>query len=450
MADQLKNVYDKNYIDALAQAVKESYQEFDSSLFSKDVFTENWKDLELKERMAHIRFCLHKHIHLSYSDACRVLIESGKDFGGYAGMFFPDFVEKYGLDHWQESLDTLEVLTKYSSSEFAIRPFIELDQEKAFKKLVSWSKHSNEHVRRLASEGCRPRLPWARALKELKKDPTPIIPILENLNKDESLYVRKSVANNLNDISKDHPELALKLAKKWIKSKNPHTIWIVKHGLRTLLKAGNSEALECFGYGKVRLIKNVDFQVITPIVELNDYLEIEGTFTLKKNSKVRLEYAICFLHKNGTWGRKVFKISESELEKGEYEVDRKHHFKKMTTRTFHEGVHGIEFIINGRVFSKKAFYFLKSKSPYYVYLLQTYRNTFYCGVTTDMNRRYREHIGLEKGGAKFTKAQKPTGILLLEFADDRSSAQKREAALKKLSRKKKEELISHDFYSLKS
>jgi 3-methyladenine DNA glycosylase AlkC len=128
-------------------------------------------------------------------------------------LFFPDFVETYGLEHWDRSVAALEKFTRMSTSEFAVRPFLKRNQPRMMAQMAAWSKHESEHVRRLASEGCRPRLPWADALPALKRDPAPIWPILEQLKADPSEYVRRSVANNLNDISKDHPEQVLAIAQ---------------------------------------------------------------------------------------------------------------------------------------------------------------------------------------------------------------------------------------------
>src|SRR5690606_550673 len=140
-----------------------------------------------------------------YIEAVGVLKKAAPYFTGLEAMIFPDFVETYGLDHWEASMDALELMTRYSSSEYAVRPFIAKDTERMMAQMLEWAHSDSEHVRRLASEGCRPRLPWAMGLTMLKKDPSPILPILETLKQDESLYVRRSVANNLNDISKDHP-----------------------------------------------------------------------------------------------------------------------------------------------------------------------------------------------------------------------------------------------------
>ncbi|MCR9206174.1 MAG: DNA alkylation repair protein, partial [Halobacteriovoraceae bacterium] len=313
MAEPLKNVYDRAYIARLARALSEVGVELDEAGFVSIVMDSGWGDRELKARTSHIRKCLHKVLPQNFLEAVPYLLKAGRDFGGYEGMFFPEYVESYGLDFWDESMDALEVLTTFSSAEFAIRPFLQKDPLKGMKKMEEWSLHKNEHVRRLSSEGCRPLLPWASQLKIFRKDPKPILKILENLKTDESLYVRKSVANNLNDISKDHPELALKTAKSWIKNKNPHTVWIVKHGLRTLLKKGEKKALSLFGYGSEKTFKAEEVLLKTPLVILDNHLEFEFDFNVLKRGTFRFEYALHLLKKNGTYTKKVFKISESEL-----------------------------------------------------------------------------------------------------------------------------------------
>jgi 3-methyladenine DNA glycosylase AlkC/predicted GIY-YIG superfamily endonuclease len=445
MAELLKNTYSDEYIKRLGKTINRFHSSFNEKHFVKDVLGSGWADLELKQRMARISESIYKNLNCSYEESIGILNESAKNFTSDFGFFFPDFIEKYGMDDWNVSMKGLAEQTIYSTSEFAIRPFIVSDQIKAMKQMLKWSKSKNEHVRRLSSEGCRPRLPWSFSLKELVKDPSSIIPILENLVSDESLYVRKSVANNLNDISKDHPELALKLALKWYKTGNEHSQWIVKHGMRTLLKAGNPKALKIFGYSGKELFKEVSFEVITPLVLHNDKLKTQIDFTLKRKGKVRIEYAIHFLRKKGDWGKKVFKVSEKEIEKGDHTITREHHFKTMTTRSYNEGVHAFEVILNGQSFGIKPFVYWKKISPYQVYILKTKRNTLYCGVTTDINRRYKEHLGIKPGGAKFTKAQKPEAMLYLEKSNNRSLAQKRESEIKKLKRADKMILINHSF-----
>ena len=161
-------------------------------------------------------------------------------------MFCPDFVGLYGLDHSEESLEALKYLTVYSSSEFAVREFLIRDRKRTLAAMKRWSTDQNHHVRRLSSEGSRPRLPWSFKLTEFIADPSLTKPILVNLRADESLYVRKSVANHLNDISKDHPEWMLDLVSSWDRADEP-TKWIIKRAARTLVKAGHPRVVSVFG-----------------------------------------------------------------------------------------------------------------------------------------------------------------------------------------------------------
>ena len=218
-----------------------------------------------------------------------------------------------------------------------------------------WSKSKNEHVRRLATEGCRPRLPWAIALPKFKENPSKILTILNRLKNDESEYVRKSVANNLNDISKDNPKLVIEIAKKWL-GKTKETDWVVKHGCRTLLKAGNVDILKLFGYKVWKNIKVNHFSV-TKSIKMGDDIFFE--FVLNNNNKrlgkLRLEYAIEFVRKNDKISKKVFKISEGDYLELERKVKKKHSFRKISTRQYYPGVHFLSLIVNGKEYAKKRF-----------------------------------------------------------------------------------------------
>lgn len=446
VAEPLKNIYDSEYIEALGNAFAKEYTPFCVQEFHKKVFCEDWDELELKQRVSQICLSIHAQLGLPFTKACEVLKVVGQGFGGYAALYFPEYIERFGLDHWDESMDALSVLTQYSSAEFAIRPFILRNKKRAMAQMLEWSLHENEHIRRLASEGCRPRLPWAQALREFKKDASPILPILENLKDDPSLYVRKSVANNLNDISKDDPALALKLAKKWMSSPSKESIWIVKHGLRTLLKSSEPQALELFGLGNSSIIELKNFNLLTHCVFMGEELSFEFDLDVKADTKLRIEYALHFKNKRGSHGRKVFKLSEIDVESGEYEVTKNHKLKELTTRNFNEGVQFVEIIINGKSFLKTPF-FLSTKENgddrYFVYMIYTSKNTIYTGITTEPNRRFIEHLSGKKG-AKYTKGNGPLAFIYLETVKGRSLAQKREAAIKQLSRKEKEALSGHN------
>jgi len=353
--EPLKNNYNQAYIKSLVDEISKHHK-LDKKAFQKQIFNREWKGFELKERMYHIAATLREFLPSDYAKAIPILLKIAPHFGSFEGMFAPHFVEAYGMDkkHWKISLDALEELTKYSSSEFAIRPFILADTKNVMKRMLKWSKHKNYHVRRLASEGCRPRLPWACALPEFKKDPSLILPILENLKNDPELYVRRSVANNLNDIAKDNPNVVLKIAKEW-QNQTPETDWLIKHGLRTLLKKGDPRALKLTGVNSNPKVQITKLKISPKKVKIGESALI--TFSLKnsKKQKLRIEYAIHYLKANGSHSKKVFKISEAEYHKGEFDITRKQSFREMTTRVHYPGKHFVSIIVNGKEFQKINF-----------------------------------------------------------------------------------------------
>jgi 3-methyladenine DNA glycosylase AlkC len=214
-------------------------------------------------------------------------------------------------------------------------------------QMYAWSKHESEHVRRLSSEGCRPALPWASALNSFKKDPTSILLILEQLKADSSIHVRKSVANNLNDISKTCPDLVVKLAKDWY-GKNEYTNWIVKHGCRTLLKKGNPEVLAIFGLHDVASVVVEDFALGAKPIFIGDDISFSFVILAKEATKVRLEYGIDYVKSAGKRNRKIFQISEIALKENQKKFyTKKHSFADVSTRKHYLGIHSITLIVNG-------------------------------------------------------------------------------------------------------
>jgi len=212
-------------------------------------------------------------------------------------------------------------------------------------------------VRRLSSEGCRPRLPWAMGLPDFKKDPSPILPILENLKADPSEYVRRSVANNLNDIGKDHPEIALQIARAW-KGKSPETDWIIKHGCRTLLKRGHETALNLNGFDP-KAKASVKEVTHSAKVAIGDRLDFGFTFLSqeKKSTRFRLEYAVDYQTRSGKVSRKIFKLTENTFEPFEpIQILRKQSFKDLTTRKHFKGRHYLRIFANGRELAGSEFF----------------------------------------------------------------------------------------------
>jgi len=352
MPDLLKNVYNYESLRELALDIQSVYNAFQVDGFLQSTMDGTWDDLELKDRIYQISINLGKYLPAEYSAAIgvidKVVVNYGSWLDGFGG-FFPIFVELYGQDeiNWELSIAALERYTQYASSELAVRPFIMKHEERMMAQMLAWSRHESEHVRRLASEGCRPQLPWAPALPKFKTDPSPILPILEQLKTDPSPHVRKSVANNLNDISKTHPDLVAKLAKEWY-GENEHTNWIVKHGCRTLLKKGNREVLAIFGYDDITSIEVEGFTLGETSVPIGADMPFSFSVSVKQAAKVRLEYGIDYMKSNGKRNRKIFQISEVSLKENERKVyERKHSFADVSTRKHYPGIHSIALIVNG-------------------------------------------------------------------------------------------------------
>ncbi|HCQ6325415.1 TPA: DNA alkylation repair protein [Clostridioides difficile] len=347
MPELLKNMYNRESLYEVAVAIQSVYNSFKVDEFIKSTMDETWNNLELKARCRKISMSLGMYLPEDYKEALSILEKSVTGF--YFAFFFPDFVEVYGQDdiNWDLSISALERNTEYWSSEFAVRAFIIKDEERMMAQMRKWSKHKNEHVRRLASEGCRPQLPWGQAISKFKKDPTPVLPILEQLKTDTSTYVQKSVANNLNDISKTHPDLVISIAKDWY-GKNKSTNWIVKHGCRTLLKKGNRDVLALFGYDDTTSINLQDFTLETTSISIGEDLTFSFNILAKKATKTRLEYGIDYMKSNGKRNRKIFKISEVSLKENEKKsYMKKHSFADVSVRRHYPGIHSITIIING-------------------------------------------------------------------------------------------------------
>ena len=351
MPDLLKNELSKTYLTTLAANIQAAYTQFQPENFVASIMDETWHTLELKARMRQITTNLKKFLPPDYPQAISILDKVIPNYGhwldGFGAMYFPDFVEIYGQDHWDISIAALERYTLHASAEFAVRPFIINDEARMMAQMYAWSKSEHPHVRRLASEGCRPALPWAQALPKFKKDPTPVFPILEQLKTDPDFYVRKSVANNLNDISKTHPDLVTKLAKEWY-GKNKDTDWIVKHACRTLLKKGHRDVLAIFGFNDADAVNAENFAIDAQSVAIGASFNFSFEITTTQATKVRLEYAIDFVKSTGKRSRKIFQISEIAMKANEKKAYSKNHaFTDLSTRKHYPGLHSITLIVNG-------------------------------------------------------------------------------------------------------
>ncbi|MHC4995294.1 MAG: DNA alkylation repair protein [Planctomycetota bacterium] len=343
-----KDCYNKTYLAELSDRLEDAWADFDRTAFGGAVFDDRWADRELKERMRHIAVCLRDALPGEYREAVRIICDASWAGRGLENMALLDFVEQFGLDDWEASLPALSHLTRHASAEFAVRPFILRDPDRMMRQMRAWAEDDNEHVRRLASEGCRPRLPWAQALPIFKKDPAPVLEVLEHLRADDSEYVRRSVANNLNDISKDHPDRVLRIARHWL-GDNAQTDWIVKHACRTLLKSGRPEALELFGYAPADHVTLSGLTIKHNPVRIGGDLEFAFELRTEATSlgKLRVEFVIDYMKANGKRAPKLFMIGQGEYKQRERRIEKKHSFQPRTTRKLYPGRHELAIVVNG-------------------------------------------------------------------------------------------------------
>lgn len=351
----VKDIYSASFYQRLADQFSRVKPDFDRKQFIKRIFSTNFNDLEWKERTKHSTQILHEFLPPDFQDAVNLINQVVKNLitEGYSGgleyIIFPDYIETYGIDHFELAVQSFELVTTFITCEFAVRPFIIKYRERMIAVMEQWAGSPYAPVRRLASEGIRPRLPWAIAIPFLKKDPTPILPILNSLKNDVSETVRRSVANNLNDISKDNPAILLNIACHW-RGISKDTDAIIKHACRTLLKQGHPEILLYYGLDSADF-KVTDLEIKTPVVKIGDYVSfsfrIENTHLRSK--PLRLEYGLYYQKSNGLMSRKVFKISEKIYQASEtHLIQRRQSFKIITTRKLYRGKHKISIIVNGQ------------------------------------------------------------------------------------------------------
>jgi 3-methyladenine DNA glycosylase AlkC len=353
----LKDIFSQGHLSGFAAHLHTVYPAFKSKPFIKAIYSDAWKQFELKQRMDHIARVMHPQMPAAFPEAAKIIRNLLVHFRGHGVKestleycFIPHYIELYGLEHYAASVKTIEQLTSFTSCEYVVRQFLLKHEDKMIAQMQRWSHHKDLHVRRLSSEGIRPRLPWAIGLPRFKHDPDPILPILNQLKNDPSEYVRRSVANNLNDISKDNRDIAIGLIRSW-QGISPETDWVIKHGSRTLLKQGDKTVLNIFGLDHSPNIKVTNLKILTPVVHIGNKLNFSFTIAnLNKTERLlRLEYAVHFFLANGTHTRKVFKINERAFAPREtLDYIRSHNFRVITTRVYYPGKHAVSIIANGK------------------------------------------------------------------------------------------------------
>jgi len=364
MADQndnaapaLKEIFNAERIHHIASEVKAIFPHFDEKNFLS-ASLQGLDALSLMARLRRVTECLHATLPEDYRTGLGILRELAPRLNhGFVTMILSDYVALYGLDDFEASIDALRFFTTFGSSEFAVRHFLRLDLHRTLAVMEDWSLDEDEHVRRLASEGSRPRLPWSFRITPLMTDPSPIVPILNNLKSDPSLYVRKSVANSLNDITKDNPDIALELIESWPLD-DARTMWIAKHALRSLIKKGDRRALAVIGAGETAEVSLTEFCVSPAAIKLGGRIVLSFRLqsTSAKPQRLVVDYAIHYVKKNGATSAKVFKLKTLTL--GPYaseSVKREQLIRDFTTRVHYMGRHEVEILVNGESLGRASF-----------------------------------------------------------------------------------------------
>lgn len=353
----LKDILGPESLTTIANAGASVSGRFDQGAFLSTA-SEGLDELSIMERVRHIADALSAALPNRYEHALEIVRAMAPQLThGFQAIAVTEFVARHGLDDFDRSLNALADLTRFGSAEFAVRPFLALDTERTLAEMAHWAGSADEHVRRLASEGSRPRLPWAPRIPALKTDPTLAAPILESLKVDPSAYVRKSVANHLNDIAKDRPDWLLNRLAGW-QNGEPRTAWIMRHALRTLIKEGEPRALALIGVGQFVAVTIRNFSVEPHMVRLGETIAIKAELISTSPDAQRLvvDYRVHYARAGGKTAGKVFKLKTFDLPAGKAAtLVVRQTIRDFSTRCHYPGRHDVELIVNGQTMAKIAF-----------------------------------------------------------------------------------------------
>ncbi len=343
---------------AIAGMLASVHPGFDTAGFVAECL-DGYDAMELTARARHIANRLGDHLPADRVRALGVLVESlgpendSAELGGmepFRYLPFVYFVAEHGIDHFEAAMTAQYELTKRFTAEFSIRSFIERYPEPTLDRLSVWATDDNVHVRRLVSEGTRPRLPWASRLRSFQADPTPVIRLLELLKDDPEEYVRRSVANNLNDIAKDHPELVVAIANRWWEDGGPERRRLIRHGLRTLIKRGHAGALAVMGFDPGTEVRVAGVRIEPDPVSIGCKVRIEVVLENAAHTPqgALVDLIIHFVKANGSTSPKVFKGIETRLDGGgTTSFSKTVSLRQQSTRIHHAGTHVVEIQVNG-------------------------------------------------------------------------------------------------------
>lgn len=370
MAEPLKNQYGADVPRAIAAMISKVHPPFNSLAFVRDVL-DGYAALELMPRGKKIAQALRRHLPDDYPQAMAILLDSldqphdrDPSLSLASFLYLPHtvFVAQYGLAHFELSMRAQHALTQRFTAEFSIRPFLEQHTQATLRQLTAWAADPSPQVRRLVSEGTRPRLPWAPRLRRFQADPAPVLALLELLKDDPELYVRRSVANNLNDIGKDHPEVLASTAQAWLKNAPAERAWIVGHALRSAVKRGERGALKVLGFGnKAQVaVDNIQITPVKAVVGGSVRIGFELTSTHTHGQCVLVDLAVHYVKASGQGKAKVFKLKTLELTPGQTATLVKTlSLAEMSTRKHYPGFHRVDVILNGEAQTLGEFELLK-------------------------------------------------------------------------------------------
>lgn len=366
MAEALVHQFGPDVPQAIARMVQAVHPAFDREAFLKDAL-QGYDALALMPRGQHIAHALKAHLPADFEQAVAILVAStdqphGRDEGLSLASFLylphTQFVATYGLGHFDAAMQAQHALTQRFTAEFSIRPFLEAHPEATLARLRQWASDPSHHVRRLVSEGTRPRLPWAPRLRGFQKDPAPVLALLELLKDDPELYVRRSVANNLNDIGKDHPEVLTQTVQRWLKGASENRQWIVGHALRSAVKRGEAGALKVLGFGQAAQVdvRDAALAPCTALMGASVTLSFALHNPLAHAQSVLVDFCVHYIKANGQPKPKVFKLKTVDLAAGEtVSLSKRLSLAEMSTRQHYPGLHRVELLLNGKPHPLGAF-----------------------------------------------------------------------------------------------
>ncbi len=360
MAEPLKNRFDADVPVHIARMITAVHPRFDTRGFVAAAL-DGYLALELMPRARHIATALHRFLPDDYARAAAILIDSlgpkpadGENTGLAPFFYLPHtlFVAAHGLTHFELSMRAQYELTQRFTAEFSIRPFLIHQQQRTLKELRIWSEDDSVHVRRLVSEGTRPRLPWAMRLPAFQRDPRPVVALLEKLKDDPQLYVRRSVANNLNDIGKDNPPVLIATAARWLKNAPAPRAALVQHALRSSIKRGDKQALGLLGFGRRANVALRKITIAPNRAAIGGKVKItfDVVNTANRVQRVLVDLKVHYAKAGGKTGAKVFKLKRIELApRAAASFAKTLSLADMTTRKHHPGAHRVEAMLNGQV-----------------------------------------------------------------------------------------------------